>query len=45
MRAVHRRSLGPFPFDRVSLGDSLALVAGLPDDSVDVVVTSPPYWG
>src|SRR5512135_306356 len=40
-----RRKLGPFPLDRVSLGDSLALVAELPDDSVDVVVTSPPYWG
>ncbi|MFT3774206.1 MAG: site-specific DNA-methyltransferase [Minicystis sp.] len=37
--------LGKLPLDRVSLGDSLALVAGLPDASVDVVVTSPPYWG
>ncbi|MGQ4273426.1 DNA-methyltransferase [Terrihabitans sp. B22-R8] len=27
------------------LGDVLAVLAGLPDDSVDCVVTSPPYWG
>ena len=26
-------------------GDCLDLVANLPDESVDVVVTSPPYWG
>ena len=26
-------------------GDSLELIPRLPDESVDVVVTSPPYWG
>ena len=26
-------------------GDCLDLIPRLPDDSVDVVVTSPPYWG
>jgi DNA modification methylase len=26
-------------------GDAAAVVAGLPDASVDCVVTSPPYWG
>jgi DNA modification methylase len=26
-------------------GDCLALIPKLPDDSIDVVVTSPPYWG
>ena len=27
------------------LGDVLAVLAGLPDESVHCVVTSPPYWG
>lgn len=26
-------------------GDCLTLIPKLPDDSVDIVVTSPPYWG
>ena len=26
-------------------GDCLELIPGLPDESIDVVVTSPPYWG
>ena len=26
-------------------GDCLRLIPNLPDDSIDVVVTSPPYWG
>ena len=40
-----RRSLGPFRLDHVTQGDALALAALLPDASIDVVVTSPPYWG
>lgn len=39
------RRIGPFPRDRVTLGDSLSLVSELPDASIDIVVTSPPYWG
>jgi DNA modification methylase len=38
-------TLGPFPLDRVVTGDCRDLIPRLPDDSVDVVVTSPPYWG
>jgi site-specific DNA-methyltransferase (adenine-specific) len=26
-------------------GDSLAVLASMPDNSIDVVMTSPPYWG
>lgn len=26
-------------------GDSLSILIGLPDQSVNCVVTSPPYWG
>jgi DNA modification methylase len=38
-------SIGPYPRNRVALGDCAELVAALPDDSIDVLVTSPPYWG
>lgn len=38
-------NVGPFARNRVSLGDSRELIGQLPDASVDVVVTSPPYWG
>jgi len=37
--------LGPFPLDAVTAGDCRKLVLDVPDESVDVVVTSPPYWG
>ena len=37
--------LGPFPLDRVTLGDCSQLVHELPDESIDILVTSPPYWG
>lgn len=38
-------TLGPFPLNSVVEGDCLELVPQLPDASVDVLVTSPPYWG
>lgn len=37
--------LGPFDTDRVALGDCLELATQLPDESIDVLVCSPPYWG
>jgi len=37
--------LGPFQLNRAHEGDCLELIPQLPDDSIDVVVTSPPYWG
>lgn len=37
--------IGPFELNRVTLGDCLELAAKLPDESIDVLVTSPPYWG
>lgn len=30
---------------RIEVGDAFNLVALLPDDSVDLIITSPPYWG
>jgi DNA modification methylase len=39
------QKLGPFLLNAVAAGDCFALVAELPDDSIDVLVTSPPYWG
>jgi DNA modification methylase len=38
-------TLGRFPLDAVTGGDCRKLILDLPDESVDVVVTSPPYWG
>ena len=37
--------LGPFSTNRVIQGDCLELIQKLPDESIDVLVTSPPYWG
>jgi DNA modification methylase len=37
--------VGPYLVNRVALGDCAELGAELPDESVDVLVTSPPYWG
>ena len=38
-------SVGPFPLNEVTEGDCRKLILDLPDDSIDVIVTSPPYWG
>ena len=37
--------LGPFPLNTVATGDCRQLIPKLPDESVDIIVTSPPYWG
>lgn len=37
--------LGPFPLNKVTQGDCAELVHELPIESVDILVTSPPYWG
>jgi DNA modification methylase len=37
--------LGPFRLDTVVAGDCRKLVQDLPDESIDVLITSPPYWG
>lgn len=39
------RSIGPYQLNRVVEGDCLKLIPKLPPESIDVVVTSPPYWG
>jgi DNA modification methylase len=39
------RSVGPFEINRVTEGDCLKLIPELPNESVDLLVTSPPYWG
>jgi DNA modification methylase len=39
------RKIGPYMANRVALGDCVELAADLPDNSIDVLVTSPPYWG
>ncbi len=37
--------LGRFELNRVYQGDCLDLAREIPDRSIDVLVTSPPYWG
>ncbi len=37
--------LGPFALNTVVEGNCLHLIPQLPDDSIDILVTSPPYWG
>jgi DNA modification methylase len=37
--------IGPFHLNTVIEGDCIDLIPQLPDASVDVLVTSPPYWG
>jgi DNA modification methylase len=37
--------IGPYTRGRVVQGDCFELAAGVPDACVDVIVTSPPYWG
>lgn len=37
--------IGQFPINSVIEGDCLDLIPKLPEASIDVLVTSPPYWG
>lgn len=37
--------IGSFDWNAVTEGDCLELMAELSDESIDVLVTSPPYWG
>lgn len=37
--------IGPYRLNTVVEGDAFELVKALPSESIDVVVTSPPYWG
>ncbi len=38
-----KRAIEPF-LDRIHCGDAAEIMARMPDDAVDLVVTSPPYW-
>jgi DNA modification methylase len=40
-----KRKLGQFEINRVTEGDCLELLHKLPDETIDIVITSPPYWG
>jgi DNA modification methylase len=37
--------IGPYKINSAHEGDCVELIRRLPDESVDVLVTSPPYWG
>lgn len=45
MEDALQKQIGPYQANTVHEGDCLELVSHLPDQSVDVLVTSPPYWG
>ncbi|RLJ08584.1 MAG: hypothetical protein DRP12_00015 [Candidatus Aenigmatarchaeota archaeon] len=36
---------GDLPVNQIVLGDALEVLKKLPDESVDCIITSPPYWG
>lgn len=38
-------TIGPFGLNSVTEGSSLDLIPALPNESIDILVTSPPYWG
>ena len=40
-----KETLGPFELDNVAQGDCIDLIPMLPENSIDVLVTSPPDWG
>jgi DNA modification methylase len=42
---ANRKKLGPYPLNAVAVGDCVRLARALPEHSIDVIVTSPPYWG
>ncbi len=42
---VETNKIGPYSINKVTEGDSLDLIVDLPKESIDIVVTSPPYWG
>ena len=42
---IRLTTIGPFCLNEVAHGDCRLLIPKLPDNSVDVLVTSPPYWG
>ena len=37
--------IGPFELNLVYEGDCRDLISRIPDESIDVLITSPPYWG
>ena len=43
--ALLSKKIGPFNLNEVVEGDCQHLLPMLPDESIDVLVTSPPYWG
>ncbi|MBI3838487.1 MAG: site-specific DNA-methyltransferase [Planctomycetia bacterium] len=45
MMLTKSKQIGPFTLGEVYEGDCLDLARLLPEASIDVIVTSPPYWG
>lgn len=45
MAKPRRRDQDPVPAVDIRQGDAYDLIAELPSESVDLIITSPPYWG
>jgi DNA modification methylase len=45
MGTVAKQNVGPWALNRTHNEDCLIGLKQIPDDTLDVVVTSPPYWG
>ena len=43
LRNIKLYEIGPFELDEVYLGDCVELMKQLPSNSIDLVITSPPY--
>lgn len=41
---IHKKDIAAL-YGRVLLGDAFDLLDDLPDQSIDLIITSPPYWG
>lgn len=42
---INRTAIGPWALNTVYNVDCLVGLAPIPSDTIDVIVTSPPYWG
>jgi DNA modification methylase len=45
LEGIRLSQLGSFDLNSVIEGDCLKLIQELPDNSIDILATSPPYWG
>jgi DNA modification methylase len=37
------QALGPFEINKIYLGDALVLLKEIPDETIDLIITDPPF--